>query len=54
MLLGEEKIECRVAWALIEEVPPLLGRIDFFDHYRILFDQKNKKIHFSPPATSQE
>lgn len=46
MLLGEEKVECRVAWALVEEVPPLLGRTDLFDLFKITFDQKNKKIKF--------
>lgn len=30
MLLGEKKINCRIAWALVEEVPPLLGRTDLF------------------------
>lgn len=46
MLLGEEKITCRVAWALVEEVPPLLGRTDLFELFTITFDQKNKKIRF--------
>ncbi len=46
MLLGEKEITCRVAWALVEEVPPLLGRTDLFDLFKITFDQKNKKIIF--------
>lgn len=47
IILGEHHVSCRVAWALIEEVPPLLGRTDVFDSFRILFDQKNKKVRFS-------
>ena len=46
MLLDGKKITCRVAWALIEEVPPLLGRTDLFDWFTITFDQKNRKIIF--------
>ncbi len=46
MLLGEKEIGCRVAWALVEEVPPLLGRTDLFDLFTITFDQKNKNIRF--------
>ncbi len=28
--VGEEIFDARVAWALIEDVPPLLGRMDVF------------------------
>lgn len=42
----EEKIfETRIAWALIEEVPLLLGRTDVFNLFDICF-KKNKKIVF--------
>ncbi len=34
----------RVAWAMIEEVPLLLGRLDVFDKFEIMFMQKEKKI----------
>lgn len=30
----------------LEEVPPLLGRTDLFELFKITFDQKNKKIQF--------
>ncbi len=46
LLLDGKKITCRVAWALVEEVPPLLGRTDLFDLFKITFDQKEKKIIF--------
>ena len=30
MRIGNIELEPRVAWALIEEAPPLLGRLDIF------------------------
>lgn len=47
VLLGDKETEIRIAWALIEEVPPLLGRTDVFDIFKVVFDQKNRKIEFS-------
>lgn len=44
--LGDIKLNIRVAWALIEEVPALLGRLDVFNKFKINFDEKNKKIFF--------
>ncbi len=39
-------IDVRVAWALIEEVPLLLGRLDVFTKFKIVFDELEKKILF--------
>ncbi|MFA4957034.1 MAG: retropepsin-like aspartic protease [Candidatus Methanoperedens sp.] len=44
--LGEYVFNSRVAWALIEEVPPLLGRLDVFDQFDVNFTQKEKKVVF--------
>lgn len=44
--VGDKTIAARVAWALIEEVPYLLGRLDVFDTFDVLFKQRNKKIQF--------
>ncbi len=44
--LGEYVFNSRVAWALIEEVPPLLGRLDVFDEFDVNFAQNEKKIVF--------
>lgn len=44
--IGETMLEARIAWALVEEVPMLLGRIDIFTFFEICF-QKNKKTIFS-------
>ena len=44
--IGEKLFETRIAWALIEEVPLLLGRTDVFNLFDICFE-KNKKTIFS-------
>ncbi|MBI2449814.1 hypothetical protein HYV49_05985 [Candidatus Pacearchaeota archaeon] len=44
--LGEKLFDARIAWALIEEVPLLLGREDVFNLFEINF-KKNSKIVFS-------
>ena len=33
-----------VAWALEEDVPPLLGRTDVFDRFKIMFNQGSRSI----------
>ena len=43
--IGEKLVETRIAWALIEEVPLLLGRTDVFNIFNICF-KKNKKTAF--------
>lgn len=44
--IGEKILPILIAWALIEEVPPLLGRADVFDFFEITFRQKEGKIIF--------
>ena len=46
MRIGDMELEPRVAWALIEETPPLLGRLDIFDKFNITFKEKEGKIIF--------
>ncbi len=46
MRIGDVELEPRVAWALIEEAPPLLGRLDIFDKFNITFKEKEGKIIF--------
>ncbi len=46
MRIGNMELEPRVAWALIEEAPPLLGRLDIFDKFIITFREKEGKIIF--------
>lgn len=46
--IGDKEILTQVAWALLEEVPPLLGRTDIFDNFKVTFDQKIGTITFVP------
>jgi hypothetical protein len=46
--LGDAAFPVRVAWALIEEVPLLLGRVDIFARFHILFDERAHLITFTP------
>lgn len=46
--IGEKTLAIPLAWALIEEVPPLLGRSEVFDYFQITFRQKEGKIIFKP------
>ncbi len=45
MKIGEKVFNAKIAWALIEEVPLLLGREDVFNLFNICFE-KNKKVIF--------
>ncbi|MBI2232642.1 MAG: hypothetical protein HYU56_01875 [Candidatus Aenigmarchaeota archaeon] len=44
--IANHEFEARVAWALTENVPILLGRMDVFDKFKITFDQAKKKTIF--------
>ncbi len=46
IILDDKELKIRLAWALIEEVPLLLGRMDIFPKFKILFDEKEKSITF--------
>lgn len=37
--IGDKTFIVNVAWALIEDVSPLLGRMDVFDVFKITFEQ---------------
>jgi len=38
----------KIAWALIEEVPLLLGRLDVFPRFKIVFDEQQEIVTFQP------
>lgn len=44
--IGKEEFPTRLAWALIEDVPPLLGRTDVFDIFKVTFEQYKEIIIF--------
>lgn len=46
MMIGEKKLKALIGWALIEEVPPLLGRVDVFDTFEVTFRQREGIILF--------
>jgi hypothetical protein len=46
MTLDGKRLKIRLAWALIEEVPLLLGRLDIFPKFVIAFDEKQASIIF--------
>ena len=46
MRIGDIELEPRVGWALIEEAPPLLGRLDIFDKFHITFKEKDGIVLF--------
>jgi len=46
LVLNDKKLEVRIAWALVEEVPMLMGRMDIFDKFRVIFDERNRLIDF--------
>ena len=48
MEIGEEKFKARVGWALTERVPLLLGRLDIFDKFEVIFNQQKGFIDFLP------
>lgn len=37
LVLNGKRLNIRIAWALVEEVPILMGRMDIFDRFRIIF-----------------
>lgn len=43
--INKIKIKTKIAWSLVEEVPLLLGREDFFKYFDIIF-AKNKRTIF--------
>ena len=42
--LCDIEFNARVAWSMIEDVPSLLGRMDIFDKFEIIFMQKEKNV----------
>jgi len=46
MRIGEKEFDCRIAWCLSEDVPLILGRLDVFREFEILFKEKEERIVF--------
>jgi len=46
LILNGEKLTARIAWTLVEEVPLLLGRVDVFNQFQIIFDERKGWVDF--------
>jgi len=46
LILNKHKFKVRLAWALTEAVPLILGRLDVFNKFRIVFDEQQGFIDF--------
>ena len=44
--INDTEFPVRVAWALEEDLPPLLGRTDIFDRFVVTFDQRREVVIF--------
>lgn len=47
MKVGEKVFDSRIAWALSEEVPLILGRLDIFQVFDVCFKQNKKTVFAS-------
>jgi hypothetical protein len=41
--LGEEIFKVKIAFSQKEDIPPLLGRTDVFDYFKVCYDNKRKE-----------
>lgn len=46
LILNGKRLKINIAWALIEEIPMLMGRKDIFNKFRIIFDESKGWIDF--------
>ncbi len=46
MRIGEKEFDCRIAWCLSEDVPLILGRMDVFREFEVLFKEREEKVVF--------
>lgn len=44
MKIGEKEFDARIAWSLIEDIPLVLGRLDVFDKFAIIFKERECKV----------
>ncbi len=46
MTVGGSRFPARVAWSMVEDVPLLLGRLDVFPRFSILFQERKGRVTF--------
>lgn len=44
MRIGGEGLDVRVAWCMSEDVPLILGRLDIFNKFNVLFENGKKTV----------
>lgn len=44
--IEKKEMNIRIAFALIEEFPPLLGGLDIFDKFEIIFRENKGEVEF--------
>lgn len=44
MRIGSRELNVRVAWCMSEDVPLILGRLDIFDKFNVLFEGGKKTV----------
>jgi hypothetical protein len=44
MRINGEELNVRVAWCMSEDVPLILGRLDVFDRFNVLFEDGKKTV----------
>ena len=52
MTIGGSRFSARVAWSLVEDVPMLLGRLDVFPRFNILFRERKGLVTFYTEAST--
>ena len=52
MTIGSSRFSARVAWSLVEDVPMLLGRLDVFPRFNILFRERKGIVTFYTEAST--
>lgn len=44
--IGPETLKANIAWALVDDIPPIMGREDIFDSFNVEFLQGERKVRF--------
>ena len=45
--IGDKEFDARIAWSLTEDVPLVLGRLDVFDKFDVIFKERERKVIFT-------
>ncbi len=51
--IGENSFGARIAWCMSEGVPLILGRLDVFERFTIIFKENEGKVIFKDPKDTK-